>query len=482
MHLHGLDIAPATPEQIALFKEVRAVEANLSLAQAARLASPEGSVRWIGSSESDIKGRVQQYVDLIVAAPVLEEHLEELRVQMHDLLPARELAAPKPLDIAAVRQFVSAAGRTAALSYFITDQSFVIRAFTSGGRSWQLSLAQPRADELFDLVQRVVRPLHARRPPLTTTADDRAAAITKLSEILLGPLPAEFWQDTDTLIVVPDGPLYYIPFDVLPSPVNPNRLIVDDWRTVYAPSLTVLGRLAEIHTDPGELSGEFIGFGDPVLADIAEEGGDLASWLSQRRRRLVPLPGTRVEVKQIAAEFGDGGKVVVGPDFTEAQIRSLAPKYRYVHFATHGLLDNIDSLYSGLVLSPPIDDDQDGDSFLQVYEMPQLGLHADMVVCSACQTGIGEFRAGEGIAGMGHALLAGGARTVVLSLWPTPDMITIRFMTNLYTVLRTGASVAEALRRARLMLRQRHSDPYYWAPFIGVGLADPALAAATRLP
>jgi CHAT domain-containing protein len=200
----------------------------------------------------------------------------------------------------------------------------------------------------------------------------------------------------------------------------------------------------------------------------------LASWLSTRHRRLVPLSGTAQEVARIGALSGDSATVCVGPDFTEGAVRELAGSHRYVHFATHGVLDDGDPAFCGLVLSPPGKDAQPGDdSFLQVYEIPALGITAEVVVCSACQTGLGAFRVGEGLVGLAQALLAGGARMVVLSLWPVPDVTTIRFMTAFCGSLRAGEPVASALRNARAELRQRHPDPYYWAPFVGVGTPWP---------
>ena len=144
---------------------------------------------------------------------------------------------------------------------------------------------------------------------------------------------------------------------------------------------------------------------------------------------------------------------------------------RYVHFATHGVLNDINPLFSGLLISS---DDGEGDLFA-AYELLDLQLNAEVATCSACDTGLGTIRPGEGLVGLSRALFAAGARSVVLTLAPVPDATTVRTMRRFYTHLLSGSAPAEALTMAKRDLRASHPEifriPRTWAPFqlLGAG-------------
>src|SRR5581483_4895690 len=136
---------------------------------------------------------------------------------------------------------------------------------------------------------------------------------------------------------------------------------------------------------------------------------------------------------------------------TVAAVRAHAPGCRYLHFAAHGLIEDGRPLYSGLPLAPTAE----GYEFLPAHEMFDLELSADVVVCSACDTAIGDSRSGEGIVGLSYALFAAGARSVVLSRWPVPDAVGRRFMRAFYRAVADGATVAGALHLAARDTRKR---------------------------
>src|SRR5262249_4311309 len=140
-----------------------------------------------------------------------------------------------------------------------------------------------------------------------------------------------------------------------------------------------------------------------------------------------------------------------------------------LHFATHGLLDQKRPELSGLVLSRAPGSREDG--LLQVYEIFNLDLDADLVVLSSCDTGLGTSVSGEGIVGVTRALLYAGAQSVVVSLWQVDDTSTPDLMIGFYRHLDQDAGKAESLRQAKLeMIRQgRFAHPFYWAPFVLIG-------------
>jgi CHAT domain-containing protein len=153
-----------------------------------------------------------------------------------------------------------------------------------------------------------------------------------------------------------------------------------------------------------------------------------------------------------------------------------------VHFAAHGVMeDNVGlATQPALVLAQGQDEGKSG-GLLQVADIVGLNLTAELVVLSACNTGLGRLRAGEGIVGLTRAFLQAGASSVVVSLWKVEDQSTSRLMEHFHRHLKQGQSKAEALRQAKLAVLQASitlkalgkpqslASPFYWAPFILVG-------------
>jgi CHAT domain-containing protein len=150
-------------------------------------------------------------------------------------------------------------------------------------------------------------------------------------------------------------------------------------------------------------------------------------------------------------------------------------QYRYVHFATHGLVDSRSPALSALALSQF---DQHGNAlmgFLRLDDIYNLDLNADLVVLSACDTALGREIRGEGLVGFTQAFLYAGAKGLVLSLWQVSDAATATLMTRFYAhMIKQGTSPAEALRAAQLSMaaEPRWANPYYWGAFVLVGDAQ----------
>jgi CHAT domain-containing protein len=219
----------------------------------------------------------------------------------------------------------------------------------------------------------------------------------------------------------------------------------------------------------------FVGFADPLVtvaaagpgADVVRDG-TLASALPGLGR----LTQSAREVKGIADLYPAGNaKLYLDRDATEENVKDndLIRSARRIHFATHGLLDEKQPELSGLVLTRHPGSREDG--LLQVYEIFNLQLDADLVVLSACDTGLGTMVSGEGLVGVTRALLYAGARSVVVSLWQVDDSSTPGLMISFYRHLDQDVDKAESLRQAKLeMIRQgQFSQPFYWAPFILIG-------------
>lgn len=308
-----------------------------------------------------------------------------------------------------------------------------------------------------------------------------APALTKLKsksralyQKLFQPLEAHL-SPTQKLIIVPDGALDYLPFETLaaeskPAPgqkVSSAVFLIERFAISYAPSASALAALKLNRKDAAEING-IVAFGDPVY-----EAADKAGSATERGFDFRRLPYTRTEVNGIAALFAAAeSRVFLGTDASEEKIKAEdLSRFRYVHLAAHGMIDEEHPARSGIILSTARDSAEDG--ALQMSEVMRLRLGADLVTLSACRTGLGKVFNGEGVIGLTRAFLYAGADSVVVSLWNVNDIATASLMKSFYKNLQQGVTKDEALRRAKLELvkgqKQAWQHPYYWAPFVLIG-------------
>ena len=196
---------------------------------------------------------------------------------------------------------------------------------------------------------------------------------------------------------------------------------------------------------------------DSLARDYAETGA------------IKALPGTQREADALAKLF-PGALLLTGDKAQESSVRASMADYRYLHFATHGFVNDASPMLSNVILAmPPKDAKEDG--FLTAREIFETQLKADLTVLSACNTGRGEVRSGEGIVGLTWALFVAGCPSQIVSQWAVDDAGTAELMVALYERLAQGKSKGAALREAALALRgtKDRSHPYYWAPFVLLG-------------
>jgi CHAT domain-containing protein len=186
------------------------------------------------------------------------------------------------------------------------------------------------------------------------------------------------------------------------------------------------------------------------------------------------LPQAETEVKAIGEIYGaEASTILIGHAAREETFKARASKYPVLHFAAHGVLDDVNPLYSRLLLATDSDSE---DGFLEAREIMKLDLHADLAVLSACQTARGQVGAGEGLIGMSWALFIAGTSTTVASQWKVDSTSTARLMIDFHRNLQSDsgssqARPAEALRRAaiKLMADPKYRHPFYWSAFVVVG-------------
>jgi CHAT domain-containing protein len=288
------------------------------------------------------------------------------------------------------------------------------------------------------------------------------AAAREFYDLLLKPAESQL-RGKSTICIIPDGILWDAPFQAALSPAK--RYLIEDHAVYYAPSLSTLIEIA--NRKKKTLTDLLLAFGNPITGNET-----IASLRSrQRGESFEPLPEAETEVRKLAQIFGqDRSKTFLGASADEKTFKSLAPGYDTIHFATHGVLDNRNPLYSYLLVAKAEGDDTD-DGLLEAREIMNLHLPADLVVLSACDTARGRIGAGEGVIGMSWAFLASGCRTTVVSQWKVDSAMTAELMVGFYRHLKYGKTKAEALRQAALKLINdgRYEEPIYWAGFVVVG-------------
>ncbi len=293
---------------------------------------------------------------------------------------------------------------------------------------------------------------HGTAPPPADLAD--------LSRTLLGPAAP---LATGRLLIAADGPLRYLPFELLADPAAAQSPLVDRLAVVYLPSASLLAAPAPRERAPAL---DLAGFGDPVLP---------RTFLFERFN-LGPLPAAAGELTAVARALGGRRQLFTGAAATERAFRTaVVHGARVVHLATHTVIDERPGHGAAILLTPEGGDD----GLLTPEEIAKLDGRAGLTVLAACRTALaadpGETADTGALASLTGAFLAAGSRGVVATLWDVDDAATAAFMVQLYDRLGRGDPPAEALRRAKLRLRAdpRWNRPSLWAGYVLIGEAPP---------
>lgn len=317
----------------------------------------------------------------------------------------------------------------------------------------------------------------------------------ELYRLLISPVEDAI-RGKESLVILPDGILGFIPFETLQD--EQGRFLVERYRIKYAQSLTVNELIAKrAHAGNSRM----IGFGGALYETAAQKpaagkrgpgelkkevedglarGANLREYYGYLGLgRWDNLPGTLKEVEELGRIFG-GATIITGKDVSEERIKELSrqgglKKYDTIHFATHGLVVSDMPELSALVLS------QDGsgkgreDGYLTMSEIAGLDIRCRFVNLSACETGLGKIYGGEGVVGLIQAFILAGADGLSVSLWQVADESTMEFMKNMYRrTISKKESYPEAIAQTkRSFLKdaayKKYRDPFYWAPFVYYG-------------
>ncbi|WP_083938571.1 CHAT domain-containing protein [Psychromonas ossibalaenae] len=256
-----------------------------------------------------------------------------------------------------------------------------------------------------------------------------------LYQRLFKPLKGDL--HTEKLIIVPHGPLHYLPFTAL---YNGSDFLIDQYDISILPSASVMAFINKEVTAPHPL----LILGNPELGDPK-----------------LALPGAEQEAKTIASQQR-GASLLLGSDATETQVKQNGVLFKTLHFASHGIFDPEQPLSSGLLLAK----DQSNDGMLTVRELYELNLNADLITLSACETGLGKISNGDDVVGFTRGFLYAGTNSIISSLWKVDDQATSQLMQHFYAKLANSSDKRLALKQAQLAVKTDYNrHPYYWAAF-----------------
>jgi CHAT domain-containing protein/Tfp pilus assembly protein PilF len=309
--------------------------------------------------------------------------------------------------------------------------------------------------------------------------------LTNLAELVLAPVAAHLRRTR--IVLALDGALSYIPFAVLPvsgadGQTNP---LLADHEVVAIPSMSSLD--LPPRGDAAQTIKTLAVFADPVLEANDPRFGSAPPMPLVAAASPVDL-GTRLSVgaglgRLLSTAYEADSISALVPDDAQFTARGFAAsrdtvfeadlgQYRFIHFATHGLVDSRYPGLSALALSRFDVSGTPQNGYLRLNDIYNLKLNADLVVLSACETALGREVRGEGLIGLTQGFMYAGARSLIASLWQVPDRATAELMTRFYSYMLTeGLRPAEALRKAQLAsaAERRWSHPYFWGGFVLLG-------------
>jgi CHAT domain-containing protein len=397
---------------------------------------------------------------------VLLDLLSSAKLTSDDNPDKGNLSNPEPVSIDEVKALCPDKN-TVVFEYSVGDSSSCLWVIT---RSDYMIFKLPRRKILQEQIETIRFSLLDRQQGIS---DFFTNAGSILYEELIKPAES-YLSKKSKLIIIPDGVLNYLPFEVL---LTENKkptaefsysdllFLVKKYPISYGQSASVLKTLI---SKPEEARQRAVGkrllaIGDPLYEDT----------LFNSQIKYPRLEFSGKEIENIATYFTGGfSEIYLRNKATEENLKrnNELNKFNYIHFATHGLIDEDKPDLSSLVLTSERNSGEDG--LLQAKEIFELKLNADLVVLSACQTGLGKLIRGEGMVGLTRAFMYAGTPSVMVSLWSVSDISTSILMGEFYkNLIKNKLSKTDALRKAQLTLMRdnNYAHPFYWAPFVLIG-------------
>jgi CHAT domain-containing protein/tetratricopeptide (TPR) repeat protein len=463
------------------------------------LLAREGQLQLAFSNKAALRDRLKNDQAATTRLAELTQQLAALNAEIETTQATIRRASPRfsalvqtqPASLKEIQSLLDA--DTLLLEYALGSRRSHLLVVTANElQSYEL----PKYGAIAAAARQAYRELTNAPAPVTPGSSKTLAA---LSQLLLSPIRAKLqreWKGKRLLVVAPYE-LQYIPFATLPIDTDHQIPLLTNHEIINLPSASVLAVLRKQFAGRAVAPLTVAVLGDPVFSEsdarvksaLAKQSGAVSkepekdasltaslqravrSVTGEDRAGLQRLAFTRYEAEAIAA-LVPAGSVLKALDFQASRATALSDKlanYRIIHFATHGLLDSAHPELSGLALSLVDENGKPQDGYLRLNEIFNLKLNADLVVLSACQTGLGKEVKGEGLIGLTRGFMYAGAPRVVASLWQVNDAATAELMKRFYRgMLKEKLRPAAALRQAQLELMKKPawSAPYYWGAFV----------------
>jgi CHAT domain-containing protein len=454
----------------------------------------------------------------------LDADLDKLQTEYDDIENQIRTASPRyaaltgaqPQTLADVQQRVLDDG-TVLLEYSLGNESSYLFAVTPSSASLFKLAARSNLDKLAtDFRAQLIPPkLQRRIVGIDVVADQQrglglvegpsenltafVAAANALYKAAVEPAGSVIGDKR--LLVVADGALNYVPFEALVKTTegadySSLSYLIKTNEIVYAPSGSVVAAIRQQSNKPSgrnllviadpifnsndprlkgnsavQASGEARGLGLGLESAISDVTDSSTPAVGLQLARLVGTRAEAEEIGKIARTAGSQPDLWIDLNASEDNVRTRdMNNYRVIHIATHGLLDAQRPQFTGVILS--LVGNKSNDGFLRTDEIFNLRMNPSLVMLSACETGLGKEKRGEGVIGLTRAFMYAGAPTVGVTLWSVADKSTADLMTDFYKrFLGSGTSAPGAMRSAQLSMisARKYSAPFYWAPFVLVG-------------
>ncbi|MBN1571784.1 MAG: CHAT domain-containing protein [Deltaproteobacteria bacterium] len=356
------------------------------------------------------------------------ELIDEMKVSNPELA---SLVSVNPMTLKEVQALIPEGTR---ILEFYTTTEYDLFVFSVTRSDFTVTTVKITRDEALEKVKEFKSSLNS------LDLEDFKIKSKKMYDLILSDVLKD--ADEEKLIVIPHGPLHYLPFSAL---YDGKDYLIDRYTLIVDPSASVLRFIVDKRKKP---EGKVLALGNP-------------------KTKYDPLPFAEREVGEINEVMADVDAYIRN-GATETLGKKRFSDYRIIHLACHGKFKGESPLSSALYLTG----DRENDGLLMVNELFGLNLkNASLVVLSACETGLSQIMRGDELIGLSRGFIYAGTPSLVVTLWEVADNSTALFMIELYENLKTGMDKPTALRKAQLSLKsaEKFSHPFYWAPFVIMG-------------
>jgi CHAT domain-containing protein len=405
----------------ALLEEERALQARISALQAGLKTTEESEEG--EEDEEDVPRKTDPRLELEQAQKTYNDFLAKVRKENKE---QASLMNVEPLTLKQAQELLEP--DVTMLEYFVTRQAVLLWVVEKD----RLQFVNIRLGRK-DLVSKVGT---LRESVLKLGEKEKfRASSQELYQLVIEP--ALQYIRGKELLIVPHDVLHYVPFQALMS--SQGKYLVQDYPIYYLSSASLMQFTKEKKRAGGERA---LVMGNPNLGDEAYN-----------------LRFAEREAKEVASVYPQSA-VYLHAEASKTRAMSLSPKYDMLHFAVHAELNEEDPMSSALLLAP----EGGGDGRLKVGEIFSLNLKTNMVVLSACETGLGKLSSGDELVGLTRAFIYAGTPSIVTTLWKVNDRASYELMREFYQHLKTTKK-SEALRQAQLKVMEQFPEPFYWAAY-----------------